>query len=440
MEVDAHTGENVNLNFENATKEELIQKIRTLQGQVKQLRKRQLEDQSGSGPSKRLTKKQRQGKKERPFDFSLHPKRHVALKITYLGWDYQGLACQDDTNETIEAHLFDALIRTKLIESRATSNYHRCGRTDKGVSAFSQVISIDLRCKENAGTGVIPLENSVNIVGKNGCDSELDYCKILNSVLPKEIRVLAWSPVRTDFSARFDCKRRTYRYYLPLVDLDIESMKTAAQFLIGEHDYRNFCKLDTSGEKTTTRRILDVDLTLCTRDDSVEENYRLGVLKLTGQAFLWHQIRCIVAVLILVGKGLEEPEVVQQLLDISKNPKKPQYAMAVDFPLILFDVNHGNEIEWKYCEDNVYCVLADLQRIWIQNAVKSQMILDVMRTLEKDEIEAIPTNSSGLSVDNDNDTRRRPKEHLNSILMGSKPRNYQKLLERPQCEKVPVQR
>lgn len=63
----------------------------------------------------------------------------MALKFLYLGWDYQGYACQEDTNETIEAHLFKALTVTKLIEERSKSNYHRCGRTDKGVSAFEQV-------------------------------------------------------------------------------------------------------------------------------------------------------------------------------------------------------------------------------------------------------------------------------------------------------------
>ena len=44
------------------------------------------------------------------------------------------------TGKTIESELFRALAVTRLIESRETSNYHRCGRTDKGVSAFSQII------------------------------------------------------------------------------------------------------------------------------------------------------------------------------------------------------------------------------------------------------------------------------------------------------------
>lgn len=72
--------------------------------------------------------------------------RHIALKILYLGWDYHGFAAQEDTEKTIETALFDALLKTKLIESRETSNYHRCGRTDKGVSAFGQVLLIYVLC------------------------------------------------------------------------------------------------------------------------------------------------------------------------------------------------------------------------------------------------------------------------------------------------------
>ena len=44
--------------------------------------------------------------------------RHVALKIAYLGWDYQGFVQQENTLNTIETTLFSALTRTKLIESR----------------------------------------------------------------------------------------------------------------------------------------------------------------------------------------------------------------------------------------------------------------------------------------------------------------------------------
>ena len=45
---------------------------------------------------------------------------------------------------------------------------------------------------------------------------------ILNKVLPPEMHVLALCPVEPEFSARFSCKQRTYKYFFPKGDLDIE--------------------------------------------------------------------------------------------------------------------------------------------------------------------------------------------------------------------------
>ena len=45
---------------------------------------------------------------------------------------------------------------------------------------------------------------------------------MLNGVLPEEIRVLSWAPVSPDFSARFSCLQRTYKYFFPLGTMDIE--------------------------------------------------------------------------------------------------------------------------------------------------------------------------------------------------------------------------
>lgn len=68
---------------------------------------------------------------------------------------------------------------------------------------FQQVISIDLRSKVVDGRETI------------------DYCFMLNRVLPREIRILAWAPVRSDFSARFDCNQRTYKYFFPRGNLNL---------------------------------------------------------------------------------------------------------------------------------------------------------------------------------------------------------------------------
>lgn len=65
--------------------------------------------------------------------------RNIAFKFLYLGWDYNGLMTHSDTDASIERYLFEALLKSCLIEDRNKTNYQRCGRTDKGVSSFSQV-------------------------------------------------------------------------------------------------------------------------------------------------------------------------------------------------------------------------------------------------------------------------------------------------------------
>lgn len=135
--------------------EALTQRIKDLEAELQKL-KSQLKETSEAGdvvdlkpspspPENTSSKKGKKAGKERPFDFSAHPRRHVALRLAYLGWAYQGFAVQENTDNTVEARLFEALLKTRLIQDRQTSNYHRCGRTDKGVSAFSQVSSLRLK-------------------------------------------------------------------------------------------------------------------------------------------------------------------------------------------------------------------------------------------------------------------------------------------------------
>lgn len=91
----------------------------------------------------------------RQMDWSKYSQRSVALHVVYDGTPYFGFAAQNhkptrnqadssnsnqiDNFPTVEKALFDALLKVNLIPSRLESNYNRCGRTDKGVSAFGQV-------------------------------------------------------------------------------------------------------------------------------------------------------------------------------------------------------------------------------------------------------------------------------------------------------------
>eukprot|EP00884_Botryococcus_braunii_P012692 jgi/Botrbrau1/21423/Bobra.0216s0038.1 len=235
----------------------------------------------------------------RELDFNAYEKRYVALEILYLGWDYHGFASQKNTPFTVEGRLFAALVKCRLVPEGSTwsqLNYSRCGRTDKGVSALGQVVALNLRSGAARGASLLAPEH------------ELDYPAILNRALPSDIRVLGWTPIPQDFSARFSAQSREYKYFFVQDgSLDVAAMNEAAQKLVGLHDFRNLCKVDVRTMKHFMRRINSASVELS--EGVTCGAWQMVVLHLNGTAFLWHQVRCIAAVLHMVGKGWELPSV-----------------------------------------------------------------------------------------------------------------------------------
>lgn len=409
-------------------------------------------------PAKKKAKKNAKG-----IDPSKYSKRFVALKLAYLGKSYNGFEYQPTgAMSTIEEELWKALVKACLIfpdPERPNEvdwnccEYSKCGRTDRGVSAFGQVVALRVRSNKpvkaarmraqavatgHAGGvdvdtgGGTPAAGEANLEGsgedgegKQGqdedddaplpVDEEIQYCRVLNRILPPDIKVYAWCPSPPpDFSARFSCRERQYRYFFtqpafaPLPNflekinnghgkgkgkgqaqaqaphcssgrpkdgwLDTDAMRKAAKMFEGVHDFRNFCKVDPSKQITNfVRRIFESDIVEVDgvntsvpyldspqfRDAAAEAGVahpRVYYFHVRGSAFLWHQIRCMVAVLFLVGQGLEDPGVVAELLDPERHPRRPNYVLADDRPLVLWDCVFGREkddgaadgVDWVY--------------------------------------------------------------------------------------------
>ncbi|CEF67933.1 tRNA pseudouridine(38/39) synthase [Strongyloides ratti] len=316
-------------------------------------------------------------KNERFFDSNLYPRRKIALLFYYFGWKFDGLVVQETTENTVEQHIVTALKKTKLIDDVKEADISRCGRTDKGVSAFQQVIAVTVRSSDENGKYVYWKDGSKPINGKS-LDKEMPFCTMLNRFLPSDIRIMAWSPVRKDFSARHNCLKRVYRYFLPCINLSISSMSKACQFLKGEHDFRNFCHIDKSKALrglTHVRKIYEAEIL---EPECIGINSY--VLKISASGFLWHQIRCIVSLLLEIGRGRENPELILDLLNITKFPSRPVYNLASEIPLCLYENNYSDEdIEWIWEEKNKKDTLVKLQKEFLEYQTKANIINDMLK-------------------------------------------------------------
>jgi tRNA pseudouridine38/39 synthase len=333
--------------YSEFTREQLLERIKTLEFQVKQnhaKKNNKQEEQEKDELKHKPTRQERKGNKKREFDMSKYTKRKVAFRIAYLGWNYMGFASQGDEDKlpTVEGRIFQALNECKLIETiDEASDYTRCGRTDKGVSGMGQVIALYVRSKKLA------TDPSPDLLPPS---QEFPYIDTLNRMLPDDIRVLAWAPAFEDFSARFHCQSRTYKYYFSRGKMDIEKMREACRNYEGDHDFRNFCKLDPTKNVLSYNRIMTsmtIEPVPYTKTADIGDGTEFYEVTLTGTAFLWHQVRYMMSVLFLVGQGLEDPSVITQLLDVEKVPAKPEFPMASDLPLVLYDCKFSN-LDWTY--------------------------------------------------------------------------------------------
>lgn len=200
------------------------------------------------------------------------------------------------------------------------------GRTDAGVHARGQVAHVDLPVAREL----------VNI--RKGVNTYL---------LPKPIVIVNVEQAAEDFHARFDATARHYLYRIlnrsswPTVDaahvwhvpkpMDLEAMRTAAQYLIGHHDFTTF--RDRECQANSPMRTLDtLEITrLAHRPEQV-------MIKVAARSFLHHQVRNMVGALMLVGIGKWEPERMAEALAardrVAAGPTAPAHAlyfMKVDY-------------------------------------------------------------------------------------------------------------
>jgi tRNA pseudouridine38-40 synthase len=212
----------------------------------------------------------------------------LILTLEYDGTPFRGWASQPGL-PTVEAALRHALAETfESVESLAVA-----GRTDTGVHALGQVVSVDVE-------GGPPTERAA---------------AALNPRLPDEIAVLTAAEAPEGFHARHSARSRTYRYrlftratpspfdqrrswWLPR-PVDDEALAAAAAALTGEHDFRAF---------TPTQTQHDVFVRTVERAEWIRRGDHLD-FEIAANSYLRHMVRS------LVGTMVEAPGAIPELLE-----------------------------------------------------------------------------------------------------------------------------
>lgn len=217
----------------------------------------------------------------------------IALGIEYNGHGYYGWQAQPKL-KTIQGTLEKALSQVAN-----ESIYLYCaGRTDTNVHATGQVVHFDTNAKRHIDAWIWGA----------------------NSYLPSSI-VVRWArQVDYSFHARFSAMARRYRYIIfnnPIrpamlstkatwhyYPLDIEAMKKAATYLIGENDFSSF-RSSQCNSKSAMRNVTEL---------TINRNGDFVYLEIEANAFLHHMVRNIAGVLMKIGRGYKDATWMHEVL------------------------------------------------------------------------------------------------------------------------------
>ena len=313
--------------------------------------------------------------------------KRILLSVAYDGTDYAGFQAQKSGVPTIEGELNRALTELTGVPVEVIG----ASRTDSGVHARCNLAVFDTESR-------IPPEK---------------FAHAINVRLPDQICVQTSMEVPADFHPRRCSTVKTYEYriwnaqmpdpmrrlytYFSRYRFDIDKMREAAAYLVGEHDFKSFCSTYTSA-KTTVREVLaveveeilpgcetaltgsEISLTGCEialtgsetalpgsetaltgseitltgsenvsdsrsdagpGSDSVSSAARMPreiVIRVTGRGFLYNMVRIIAGTLMEVGRGAKTPDQIPDILNACDRRAAGSTAPACGLTLVRYEI------------------------------------------------------------------------------------------------------
>jgi tRNA pseudouridine38-40 synthase len=245
---------------------------------------------------------------------------NIKLTLSYDGTGFAGFQSQRNCR-TVEDEIVKAV--SKIINEDTT--IYCAGRTDSGVHAEEQVVNF-------------------NTTKKNM--KEDNYLRAINSILPKDIRIIKCEFVDQTFNARRSAIYREYWYniidsktisalnyryvsHFFYFKLDENLLQSYGNTLLGENDFTSFCAANDLSE-SKCRYIHSI---------KVERNNDLVTIKIIANAFLQHMIRIIVGTMLDLHKKNEPSQKMAEILKAKdRNSAGPTYySKGLTFKKVYYD-------------------------------------------------------------------------------------------------------
>ena len=220
--------------------------------------------------------------------------------------------------------------RVKMVVAYDGTNYCGWQKQPNGI-CIEEVLNRELSKLLNEPIEVIGASRTDSGVHARGNIAVFDtharmpadkICIALNQRLPKDIVIQESCEVAPDYHPRKRNTRKTYEYRIlnrrvPLPDqrlnsyfyyyaLDVNKMREAAQYLVGEHDFKSFCSIRTQVEDTV-RRIYSITIKK-NEDDRID-------IRISGNGFLYNMVRAMTGTVVYAAEGKIRPQDIGRILD-----------------------------------------------------------------------------------------------------------------------------
>lgn len=241
-------------------------------------------------------------------------KKNILLTIAYDGSCFHGWQKQPKSR-TVQGELEVALSRTFGTATKIDG----ASRTDAGVHAYGQKATF--QCGKN-----IPIEKLCPIL-----NNSLSHGKIFHERVQGDIKIVNVEEVGTGLHARFDSvgKKYVYKiinaeekdlfsrnyYYQIAKKLNVEKMIDAAQYIVGNKDFKSFQTLGGTPREITVRTIYDLCINEKKVYNSLGQQDREIRIEITGNGFLYNMVRIIVGTLVEVGLNRIQPNELEKIIE-----------------------------------------------------------------------------------------------------------------------------